>query len=37
MKGAAQKLLVLVQAARPAGGQPRAAAAAPEPSAVRRG
>jgi biopolymer transport protein ExbB len=38
MKGAAQKLLVLVQAARPAGGQPRpAAASAPEASAVRRG
>jgi biopolymer transport protein ExbB len=35
MKGAAQKLLVLVQAARPAGGQTRPAAA-PEPSATRR-
>jgi biopolymer transport protein ExbB len=36
MKGAAQKLLVLVQAARPAGGQPKPAAAT-EAAVVRRG
>src|SRR5438270_6763700 len=36
MKGAAQKLLVLVQAARPAGGQPRPAAAT-EAAVIRRG
>jgi biopolymer transport protein ExbB len=36
MKGAAQKLLVLVQAARPAGGQPKPAAT-PEAAVIRRG
>jgi biopolymer transport protein ExbB len=36
MKGAAQKLLVLVQAARPAGGQPKPAAAT-EAAVIRRG
>jgi biopolymer transport protein ExbB len=36
MKGAAQKLMVLVQAARPAGGQPKPAAA-PEAAVIRRG
>ncbi len=37
MKGAAQKLLVLVQAIRPSANQPKAAPAAPETSVVRRG
>jgi biopolymer transport protein ExbB len=37
MKGAAQKLLVLVQSVRTPAAQPRAAAAAPEPSGIRRG
>ncbi len=36
MKGAAQKLLVLVQSARTPAAQPRPVAAAPEPPAVRR-